>query len=422
MAETHTLNSVSSREGGRSWPFAGSRGGLAALAFFAVFALNFGAYRVFGDGEQYFSLLERLFGDRGEGSGYNFGVGLMNAPFYAAAKVVEAAGFGTGGHSITAASITIASVFWLLVAGLVTLWLLERLGLPERGLAVGAALLGTPAWYYASFSPSYSHAADAGAFALAAAGVWFLWHQPGTTAVLATGGALGLAVAVRPFNAGVVAGCLLALVAFHRYRDAVLTGAAAVGTFGALATIPLSLGLSLTSRFDGTSVLAGAVGFAPLSPLRMLFSLHRGLFVWTPVTLLALVGLALLLRGHRERPFLVTLASMGAGLLLIQAGLDWWDGGWSFSMRHFAAPVVLYGIGIAGLLAAATPLRLVAAVVVIATAWSVFLGMNHAFGASQEDGADDIAGKVLSGERTPREFADLTWSYSRTRHVVERLP
>lgn len=422
MAETRTLNRASDRGGEISWPFARSRGGVAALAVFAIFALNFGAYRVFGDGEQYFSFVERLFGDGSGGSGYNFGVGLMNAPFYAAARLAEAAGADAGGHSLTRASITIASIFWLLVAGLVTLWLLERLDLPGRGLAVGAALLGTPAWYYASFSPSYSHAADAGVFALASAAVWFLWHRPELAARLATGGALGLAVAVRPFNAGVVAGCLLALVAFRRYRDALLVGASALGTFLALATVPLALGLSLTSRSDGTSVSAGSVGFAPFSPLRMLFSLHRGLFVWTPVTLIAVVGLALLLRRHKERPFLVTLASMGAGLLLIHTGLDWWDGGWSFSMRHLAAPVVLYGIGVAGAIASVRRQRALVLLVSAAIAWSVFLGMNHAFGASQEDGADDIAARVASGERTPHELADLTWAYSRARHIVERLP
>lgn len=418
MAEHTTLSDHSE---GRGRLRASSRGGFAALAAFGVFSLNFGAYRVFGDGEQYFSFLERLFGDRGGGSGYNFGVGLMNLPFYAAAKVADAAGAGVGGHSVTAASITIASIFWLLVAGFVTLWLLERLALPGRGLAVGAALLGTPAWYYASFSPSYSHAADAGAFALASAGVWFLWHRPEPAVRVATGGALGLAVAVRPFNVGVVAGCLLALLAFRRYRDVVLTGASALTVFLVLAAVPLALGLSLTSRADGTSVSAGSVALAPLSPIRMLFSLHRGLFLWTPVTLLALIGLALLLREHKERRFLVTLSSMGAGLLLIHVGLGWWDGGWSYSMRHLAAPVVLYGIGIAGLLATARRFRTTAAIVLAATAWAVFLGMNHAFGARQTDGADEIAGRVLSGERSPRELVDLTWSYSRSRHVVEAV-
>lgn len=421
MTDLPTAAAARSRNVAWSWALERTRGELAALGLFAAFALNFGAYRVFGDGEQYFSFLERLFGVREEGSGYNFGVGLMNAPFYAAAFVAEKAGLAAGGHSITQAAITIASITWLLVAGIVTLCFLDRMNLPRRGVAVAAALLGTPAWYYASFSPSYSHAADAGAFALAAAGVWWLWHREDLLPRLAAGGAMGLAVAVRPFNAGVVAGCVLALVAYRRYRDAVLTGVAAVAAFALLATVPLALGLGLTSRFDGTSVSAGSVGLAPLSPLRMLFSLHRGLFVWTPVTLLAVIGLVLLLRGRRERPFLVTLAAMGSGLLLMHVALDWWDGGWSFSMRHLAAPVVLYGVGVAGFLAAVRrPLAVTA--VVAATCWSVFLGMNHAFGASQQDGADEIAGRTISGDRTPRDLADLTWSYSRIRHVVERLP
>lgn len=45
---------------------------LASLLYL-VFAQNFGAYRVFGDGTDYFSLAQRLFGDRDAASGYNFG-------------------------------------------------------------------------------------------------------------------------------------------------------------------------------------------------------------------------------------------------------------------------------------------------------------------------------------------------------------
>jgi hypothetical protein len=57
-----------------------------------------------------------------------------------------------------------------------------------------------------------------------------------------------------------------------------------------------------------------------------------------------------------------------------------------------------------------------AVVIAALSAWSVFLGMNHAFGASQGDGAFTVA-----AERSPGAFAHRAWSYSRIRHLLERL-
>jgi hypothetical protein len=393
------------------------RSAVLVTAAYLLFTLNFGAYRVFGDGEQYFSFVQRLFGDRADASGYNFGVGLMNVPFYAAAKLAALVS-GISAERATRASVTFASITWVFVAAAATFYLVRKLRLPAATLATAAAVFGTPVWYYASFSPSYSHAADAAAFSVASVCVWKLWSTQSLWWRAGAGAALGLAVAVRPFNAAVVAGAVIALAALRRLRDAGAVAVAAVAAFCALAAIPLALGLSLTQRADGTDVSAGTVGFAPLSPLRMLFTLHRGLFLWTPVAAVAVVGIALLLRRHPARGFLVTLAAMAAGLLLSYVGLVWWDGGWSFSQRLLSAPVPLYGIGVAGVLAAVSNRRRVIASggVVVLTACSVFLGMSHAFGARQSDGALELA-----ATRGPGSFAHLTWSYSRIRHVVERL-
>ena len=82
-----------------------------ALLLYVVFALNFGAYRVFGDGVDYFSFDQRLFGDTSAGTAYGFGTGLLNAPFYAVGKLATVAGVTTpSGASLTAASITFASI------------------------------------------------------------------------------------------------------------------------------------------------------------------------------------------------------------------------------------------------------------------------------------------------------------------------
>lgn len=396
----------------------------AGLLLFALFSLNFGNYKVFGDGTHYFAFVQRLFGDRPDAGGYNFGVGLLNAPFYAIGRLGRALGVAGGlSHALPAAAITLASIAYVLCAALLCAWLIERLGLPRPGLVVTAAVFGTPVWYYASFSPSHSHAADAAVFTVATVLLLGLWRRPTTQRAVAVGMVLGLAVAVRPFNVGVVAGLCVTLLAYRRVRDAVVTGVAAVVSFGLLAAIPLSLGLSPMRTASGDP--AQDLGFYPLSPLQMLFTDHRGLFVWTPVTLLATIGMVLLLRRRPRDGYLAALTGMAAGLLIMHSAFgarDAWDAGWSFSARFLASLLPFYAIGLAGLLAAAAERArvVVAALVVVAAAWSVFIGMNHAFGADQPDGASDIVAAYFDGRRTPRDFVRLTWTYSRIRHVVER--
>jgi hypothetical protein len=395
--------------------------GLAVVTF-AAFSLNFGAYRVFGDGDEYFSFVQRLFGDRATGSGYNFGTGLMNAPFYAAAKAAQV-GVGTtstvGRHALEA-SITFASIAYVATAMIATAWLIRRLGLAWSGFAVAAAVFGSPLWYYASFSPSYTHAADAAAFSAALACLYQALTANDPRWLTACAALLGLDVAVRPFNVGVVAGACVAFLALRRLRDAVVLGLVSAAAFGLLLIVPLVLGTGLRERASGVRVAGGdgVIGFAPLTPLRMLLSEHRGLFIWTPATLVGVIGFLIMLRRRPDaRPFLVVLGAMAVGLLLTHTALLWWDGGWSFSMRYLSSLLPLYAIGIAAALESAGRRRpLVGLAVTACVLWSIYLGMNHAFGASQHDGA-----LALATKRSPTTFAERAWAYSRVRHVVQRV-
>ena len=345
----------------------------------------------------------------------------MNAPFYGLGHVAKlVVGNGRLGVHALPASITFAAIFYTLVAFAVSTRLVARLDLPAPGLAAGAAVLGSPIWYYASLSSSYTHATDAGAFALAAYAAYRATMSPGRRWSLALGTALGLEVAVRPFNAGLVLGACVALAALRRFQAALVTGAAACVSFGLLVLVPISLGTGLLTRADGTHVGSSAdFGFAPLTPIRMLFTEHRGLYVWTPLTFLSTVGFILLLRRPgRSRPFLAVLGSMALGLLLMHVSLVWWDGGWSFSMRYLASLVPLYALGIAGLVDALRPVWRPWIVVLASAcvAWSLYLGLSHAFGANQQAGAFGVA-----TTHTPREWLHLLWSYSRVRHLTDRL-
>jgi hypothetical protein len=389
-----------------------------AAAVFLAFALNFGAYRVFGDGVDYYSFVQRLFGDRSTGSGYNFGTGLMNAPFYGAAKVAQAV-VGARANRLLPSSITIASIACLLIAIALSAWLVRQMRLPHPWFAAVLAVFGSPLWYYATFSPSYTHAADGAAFSLAAAALWQVFAHEDLHWRVATGAALGLEVTVRPFNLALLVGALIALLAWRRVRDALLVGFGAVTVTALLLLVPLLLGTSLRRRADGELIAGNHLSFSPLSPLRMLFSEHRGLFIWTPATLLATVGIVLLLRARgRFRPFVVALTAMVVCLLLSYAFFAVWDGGWSFSARYLAAPLPFYALGLARLFAT-RPRRVrigLAALVAATVMWSVFLGMSHAFGAGQNDGAFQVARRHANAS-----FFSLAWSYSRVRHVFRAI-
>ena len=63
-----------------------------------------------------------------------------------------------------------------------------------------------------------------------------------------------------------------------------------------------------------------------LAPVKMLFTIRRGLFVWTPLTFFGVLGYFLFLRREpRHRVFLVGLGLSALALLLVH--IIWGDSG-----------------------------------------------------------------------------------------------
>jgi hypothetical protein len=387
-----------------------------------LFCVNFNSYRVESDGKHYYAFQQHLFGDPpiGKPSAYNFGLGLLNAPFYAAGRLGERAGVaGSLSPALPAAAYAAASIFYLLVATLLCRRLIHALGWPHENSATLLAVFGSPVWYYACFLPSLTHAVDAAIIALAAVLTLRLWREPSLQRAALAGMVLGLAMTVRPFNLGMVLGLAATLAVYRRWREGLAVAVSACLSAAVLALVPFMVGAGFTGV--GPS---GELGFYPLSPLRMLFTDHRGLFVWTPVTLLSAIGIAKVLRTGPRDGFVVALTAMAGGLLAMYSGFMTWDAGWSFSARFLSSLLPFYAVGLAAFLSSARAARRRAAMglAVAATCWSLFIGFNHAFGtADQPDGATYIARAYVDGRRTPRDFFRLAWAYSRVRHVVERV-
>jgi hypothetical protein len=155
----------------------------------------------------------------------------------------------------------------------------------------------------------------------------------------------------------------------------------------------------------------------------MLFTDHRGYFVWSPVALLAIPGLVWLYRSRPEhRRFLITTVVMALAVIGSYSFVGFWDGGWSFSQRFFTPLFPVVAIGLAGLLDFAP--RLGAAAAVLTVAWSLFLCFNlTTIGGPQyvkamPGGAGGLALTPVRTHTSPGAYAyGVWWKSNVLRHL-----
>ena len=215
-----------------------------------------------------------------------------------------------------------------------------------------------------------------------------------------------------------VAACCL--LAFKRHRPLAVAGATALIAGPLIFALPALRGISYftPSYFPKASdvgryrarlhhpVLASTRnpfnGFDPVTPLKMLGSDHRGLFLWTPLTAFAVVGFVLLVyraRHDDRRQFLWTLSASAFALLVAHSIWGSWDGGFSFSTRFLTALFPVFLIGVAELRR-----RFGAPIYAswsLCVAWSLMLAFVHDVGY---DG-------ITAGDGVGR-----TWSVTRQTH------
>jgi hypothetical protein len=387
---------------------------------------SLGTFSVSGDGEWHYAFLQRLFGDREQAYAYQFGVAVWQVPFYAVASLVDLVGPDMREQAVGVAAAA---------ALLLTLWLSWRLldaaMLPTRLGVLLVVILGTPLWYYVLYAPSYSHAVDAAVFTAAALALLRALQTGSVGWILGFGAALGALPVIRYANVAVLPGFVLPLLLHRRWRASAQTVVAAACSGAALAVTPLVFGIAYgtpsTQETPDVANAAGAtarVAFDPLVPLKMLFTLQRGIFLWTPLTALAVVGIILLARSRPDlRGYLAGLVLAGIGLLFAYSfWANSWHGDSSFSQRFLTALLPLFLIGTAEVVRRS---RLALAVAVLAAAWSVFIGLNHFYGyegASGDDGVDDIVGLYFNGERTPAGFTRLIGARVVDRWTGEERP
>jgi Dolichyl-phosphate-mannose-protein mannosyltransferase len=371
---------------------------LIAGALWLLFLLNFSALELpSGDEQVQYGFVERLFGDVPHALGYYFGLGLIEAPFYGLGKLMKDAGLQSiEGHSLPAAIVALGLGLLTLIAWPLLASVLKGLGVRHAGFAILAAVLGTPYFYYATFVPGKNHAADGTLFtAVIYLTYRYFSHAPVERwTPYALGVALGLSYTVRYFDGAESVALVGFLLWDRRWWHAAQIALTSAVVCGLLFIIPHAYGVSVFS--GGNYSAENVIVFAPLNPLRMLFTNHRGYFVWSPVSALAVIGLVFLWRRRPEcRKFLFACYAMGIAVIASYALIPWWDGTWSFSQRFFTPLFPLVAIGLAGLIDAMPRPAMVAAVV--AVAWSLFLAFNLVviggpqYNSNTPGGATDLA-------------------------------
>jgi hypothetical protein len=398
-----------------------------AFAVYGLFALTFSAFQVKGDALVYFNLLRRFFGEHPDSSfAYQFGSDVWNWPFFLVGKLLGTI-FGQNPKIFHVSFEEISMTFAAQTAFVLTLYLTWRL-LRELDLPRGPGVLflttfGSPLFYYVIFEPAGKHVVDTLILTAAALALLYVLRDGGIGPALVLGALAGVSLNTRYVNVAFffVLGVALAL---RRRRELAVAIPTAAAFGGVVFALPALRGISyfVPSYFPksqalaiGSTLLVGDTrnplnGFDPLIPLKMLFSLHRGLFLWTPLTAFAVIGFVFVLRRRWDdtrRVFLSTLGLAALALLCIHSVWGAWDGGFAFSTRFLTGLFPLFAIGIAELRRRAGALLYV--VLVPCVAWALLIAFAHNIGydnVSAKDGINRVAQAAYDGRDPLRHRID----------------
>ena len=338
------------------------------------------------------------------------GCAFLWAPFYGLADLVTRAGWveaATDGYSRPyVAAVSYGSATYAFVAVLLSIAAARRL----TGTGAIAGLLvwfGTPLLFYMYAAPPFSHACSAFSVALFVT-VWLRVRQewtPHGVAALGVAGALMAMVREQDVFYALGPAVDYVLTARHGIRapgrvrwKAAAVAALGVAAFGFAYSPQLLSYLSLNGRLGPSTLVTRKMSWtAPHAP-GVLASPEHGLFVWTPLAAMAVIGLIALWRGrggvkNADPRSALDSRRIGGCLLLMLAlqvyvsgSVESWTVAGAFGQRRFVGASILFVIGLAAL-QRAVPAGMfrtgAAAIAVLAVWWNI--GLMALFGAGLMD-------------------------------------
>ena len=384
------------------------------------------------------TFLERLETDTGRHINFApLGSALLWSPFYLLAHAGVLAARAVGAHVAAdgfsfpyVAAVCYASALY----GLAGLLLVHDAlrgpgGLPEPAatLAVASLWLGTPLLYYMTLAPAFSHAPAVFAVALLLGLSLRAAARPEASAWewAAVGASGGLAALVREQDGLfliVPAGLLLHRAITGGAGGASLARGVAMGMAAGTAFAPQLLAYrALTGRFGPSRLVARKMSWSSPHLLEVLFDPGHGLFVWSPLLLVATAGLAYLVWRRRD----ATVVLLALSLLLqvwINGAVESWTQAGAFGSRRFLSSTPIFAWGLAALLAAvpARRLRLAGLALVLCGWWNV--GLMVQFGLRLMDRQRLEWPRVAVNQVTevPRHLARAGWLFFTDRERLVR--
>lgn len=311
------------------------------------------------------------------------GSAVVWSPFYLAAHALVTNGVlrgpADGFSPAYTGAVAYGSSLLAIIGFLLAFHALKRfLGVTE-GLSLTAVLavwFGTPAFYYMTVAPAFAHAPSIFAVSL----LFLLWlrarEKDGVFDWILMGLCAGLAMLIREQGAlfliapGLDLGLRLLKGDVKRSLE---RGVAVLGASGIVFAPQLLAYQALNGSFGPTQLVQRKMDFASPHFFDVLVSPGHGLLLWTPLLIVAFLGL---LRGvFRLGAVGVFLTAALLAQVYINGSVLSWHQAGAFGSRRFVDSSVLFAIGFAFGLMAVTP-RAQKIVVALAIWWNLSLMMQ----------------------------------------------
>ena len=217
--------------------------------------------------------------------------------------------------------------------------------------ATVVAWLGTSAVYYSLVSPAYSHAVSLFAVALFCH-TWLRTRGQDSLGRFVVLGSLGGLAALVRWQDVIVLGLPLVELSWQmlkRQRSVERTALQAAIMVPAVFVVLVPQMLAWRAIYGQYILVPQGSGFMHWTDpavVSVLFSLNHGLFTWTPVVLVAVMGFWSLTR----RDFVLgwsTILILAMAVFINASVSDWWAGE-AFGARRFVGYTVFFSLGIAG--------------------------------------------------------------------------
>ena len=305
----------------------------------------------------------------------------------------------------------------------------------RSSLIAGVAVwLGTPLLFYMYVAPPFSHAVSAFGVAVFVT-VWLHvrreWTPRGT---LALGLCAALIAMIREQDIFIVLGPAVDFVlAWSTPRRSRWVAAAASGVAGFLVGYaPQLIAYNGLNGYPGPAshVTRKMFWYAPHG-LQVLFSPDHGFFFWTPLAVLAIVGLVMIAVGAgfsrpETRRIALCALIMIASQVYVAGSVASWTVAGAFGQRRFVCLTSILAIGLAGLWHARPEDRayrsVVTAVLIVCIWWNIALMAQFATGLMDRQRLQPWRNAYNAFVTLPLELPSLVYRYLTDRDSFYRPP